>query len=536
MKKTTKILLVLAAVVAMTIGAVSTVMAADFPEVAEWSYNSSTKKYSAKDTDGETIVRGWATDEGRWYFFDSSVMLANTFITYKEDIYYLDNYGCMAIGWIEFKGDQEVNVVDKYDDAYKYENVTEIDGFGYVFEIDDEDALGNPLFAGLWANNSVNKTVWCYFDEHGVMANDEWVQPESGLWYYMYGPYCVMGDYHVAINNVTKDGKWFNDGTDGVYGFDKNGAMLVGWNYVDLGAYSGDKTDADTPYENLDGVKGATRFWTYYYTDGRQVNTVVKTPATNQATYDGYTFEGWEKIENDWYYFIDDEVLGLKALQNTVLFDVNTDLTGLLDPDGQKGTFYLDPDGAMVTGTQSFKKNTAYAAWLEATTTYSTFKVVTGHDGIFYFNDTLGKMEDGLIGKYYYKDYTAATPDIVYLVEKTDITTDGFISIDASNAELNELDGQRLEHRNFFVETVDVNDIDGDNNKTEVIIMYFESGRWQKNQGITFGETTIVINDKGIVCNGDDGVEITIDGFKYKFTDDTTFTIGSTVINGVVRK
>ncbi len=534
MKKTTKILLVLAAVVAMTIGAVSTVMAAEFPEIAEWSYNSTTKKYSAKDSNGETIVRGWATDEGRWYFFDSSVMLANTFVTYKEDIYYLDNNGCMAIGWIEFAEDAEVAVVDKYDDAYKYENVTEIEGFGDVFEIDDEDALGNPLFANLWAKG-VNKTVWCYFDEHGVMANDEWVKAWD-IWYYMYGPYVVMGDFHVAIDNVTKDGKMFNDGTDGIYGFGNDGAMLVGWNCVDLNAYAGDKTDVDTPYENLDGVKDADRYWTYYLADGRQVNTVVKTPATNAATYDGYTFEGWEKIDGDWYYFIDDEVLGLRCLQNTVLFDVNTDLTGLLDPDGQKGTFYLDKNGAMVTGTQTFKKNTAYPAWLEDTTTYSTFKVVTGHDGVFYFNDTLGKMEDGVIGKYYYKDFTAATADVIYLVEKTDITTDGFITIDDSTSELIELDGQRLEGLNFFVETVDVNDIDGDKNKTEVVLLYFESGRWQKNQGITFGETTIAIDANGIVRTDAAGKEITVDGFKYKFVDTATFTIGGTTINGVVRK
>ena len=82
MKKTTKILLVLAAVVAMTIGAVSTVMAADetYPTIGEW-IEVKDKGWQANDTEGEPIVRGWATKDGFWYFFDSSYMLVNTFVT-----------------------------------------------------------------------------------------------------------------------------------------------------------------------------------------------------------------------------------------------------------------------------------------------------------------------------------------------------------------------------------------------------------------------------------------------------------------------
>ena len=73
MKKTTKILLVLAAVVAMTIGAVSTVMAADddYAKITAWGGDAS-KGYIAFDENGEQIARGWAmADSGRWYFFDS---------------------------------------------------------------------------------------------------------------------------------------------------------------------------------------------------------------------------------------------------------------------------------------------------------------------------------------------------------------------------------------------------------------------------------------------------------------------------------
>lgn len=527
MKKTTKILLVLAAVVAMAIGAVSTVMAADeFPQIGEWSYNSSTKKYSATDINGETIVRGWATKDGFWYFFDSSVMVVNTFITYKEDIYYLDNNGHMAIGWIEFAKDQTVNAIDKYDGAVNYTNVTVIDGFDNVFEIDTTDALGGSLFDNLWGRNSINKTVWCYFDEHGVMANDEWVKAWD-IWYYMYGAYCVMGDFHVAIDN-DGDGA-YNDGTDGIYGFGNDGAMLVGWNtYTRNDSSSGTTTDRDTPYENITGVSGATTVYTWYDANGRQVNTKLGSVTATTS------FEGWEKIGGKWYYFIDDadENIGIVMIANTVLYDVDTDSTGLLAPDGQKGTFYFDATGAMVTGTQKFTKNKEYAVWNEDNQEWQIFKVVTNYDGTFFFNTTLGKMEDGVIGNYYYKDFTAS--DEVYLVEASDITTTGSITVDDSTATLTELDGQRIEGKNFIVKTVDTDGTFGSRGNT--VYLYFESGKLQKNQGITFGETTLAIDSYGKIRTGADGAEIVVDGFKYKFTNTRTFTIGSEVFYGVVRK
>lgn len=548
MKKTTKILLVLAAIVAMTIGAVSTVMAADeFPEIAEWSYNSSTKKYSAVDTNGETIVRGWATDDNQWYWFDSSVMVANTFITYKEDIYYLDKNGLMAIGWIEFAGtgdEAKVNVVDKYDEAITFPNVTSITGFNNVFDIDTEDAASDPIFQDLFVEDAVNETVWCYFDEHGVMASDEWIKTSHEQWFYMYGPYCVMDDFKVAIEldgDAVGATGYLTEDNEGYFGFGKDGVMLVGWVANDVSnndSVTGSNFDSDTPYEDNKAGKDATstRSWVYYHTNGRLVNT---TPAELEA---GVPDEGWENIGGQWTYFIEDDVTGMKLLQNTVLFDVDTDLGGLLEDDGQKGTFYLDPNGYMVTGLKTFTKNVDMPTWDEANTSDGTidFKVATSWDGIFYFDNTIGKMLDGIIGYYYYKDFTAGT-DRFYLVESADITTDGVIELDESAASLTELDGQRVTGKNFFLVTEDVNDLDGDDEDDDMIVLYFESGRWQKNQGITFGETTIAIDANGVVlgvgASAGTDVAVKVAGFQYKY-DDTTLTLAddSIVIQGVTRK
>ena len=560
MKKTTKILLVLAAVVAMTIGAVSTVMAADeFPTIGEWIAVDADKNiWEAKDTDGNEIVRGWAISEaGRWYFFDSGKMLVNTFVTYKEDIYYLDNTGCMAKGWIGFTNGTKVNTVDKYV-KNSYANITLIEGFGNAFEVDETDGFVDALIADyLDRANSFKDdkkadtydTLWVYFNDNGVMAQDKW-EEAFGQWFYLTGPYCVMNDYHVAIDQDTDND--LKDGIDGIYGFDKNGVMLVGWNYVDLGAYKGDATDPDTPYEDLIGVKDATKFWTYYYTDGRQVNTAV-TDHTAMSTGRAGKFEGWEKIDDQWCYFIDDEILGQRLLQNTMLYDYDTYANGLLAYNGKEGTFYLDKNGFMVTGVQSFAAKTKLPTWDEEGTTPGQITVHKAGTAYFFFSTSTGEMLDGVIDKYYYLDNgTGDDYDKIFLVESGkdgDITTSGTISIDESTDYLittgGYIAGQRInKNHNFFLvidETAPAVDIDfnGDGDKTDKeLILYFEAGVWQKNQAITFGETTIGIDKNGYVIGldklvGDD--DVTVAGLKYEFTTTTLELDGIGTIRGLTR-
>ncbi|MBE5947872.1 MAG: hypothetical protein E7261_02465 [Lachnospiraceae bacterium] len=555
MKKTTKILLVLAAVVAMTIGAVSTVMAADeFPVIATWG-GDATNGYTAVDTNGEEIVRGWATSDGFWYWFDSSKMVVNTFITYKEDIYYLDKNGHMACGgWIEFIGDgtdaAKVNAVDKYDDARTYANITLIEGFGNAFKIATTDAAGDPLFTGLFQNGSVNKTVWCYFDEHGVMANHEWIQNKGDQWYFVYGPYCVMGDYKVAIDlGETGADKWLVQDNEGFYGFGNDGAELFGWikhvvNNND--GTNGSQFDKDTPYQDdKAGTAATTKEWyVYYHTNGRLVNTTSADPKDPNlvAPTAKDVYEGWEKIDGHWCYFIEDDITGMKLLQDTVLFDCDTDDQGKLDADGNKGTFYLDANGYMWTGIKTFTKNVAQKTWDEANTSSTSieFKVATAHDGVFCFDTETGKMLDGVQGNYYYKDFTDDTTDKLFPVVSADITNNGVFALDDETASLIELDGQRVTAKNYFLVITDINDIDGDNNKTETVVLYFESGRWQKNQGITFGEVTIAIDAKGLVDLGT--ADITVDNFAYKHNALKITLTGAAadgtdiVINGVERK
>ncbi|MBE5947870.1 MAG: hypothetical protein E7261_02455 [Lachnospiraceae bacterium] len=540
MKKTTKILLVLAAVVAMTIGAVSTVMAADeFPTIATWG-GDATKGYTAVDTNGEQIARGWAVEEGRWYFFDSGKMLANTFITYNQEIYYLDGNGCMVSeSWIGFDKDAndathetKIHTVDKYVKK-SYDMITDVTGFNGAFSIvkdaDNKDIFVNPLEDGK------DKVLWCYFDVHGVMAQNEWVNTPDGLWYYIAGAYCVLGDYSVAINGNTWEGDTdYKDSVDGVYGFDENGAMLVGWASYDVktgNATNDNTTDTDTPYENTTAGTAATygKIWTYYDEHGIQVNRVKD---------DNYVLEGWEKIGDKWCYFIKDDIVGMKLLQNTLLEDTSAFTEGLLKDEFETTAyFYLDAEGYMWTGSKTFVKDEKVATWDESASLLGerTFS----EDATFLFDTTVGKMLDGIQGNYYYKYATSklVKDDAVIIVLDSDITTQGAITINSNvNADARvvaKYPGQRVTAKNFFLVTKDVNDLDGDTDKTENIVMYYEYGRLQKNQAITFGEVTIGINANGAVIQalGTDN-KVNVAGYTY-VASGKNLTIDGNVLIGL---
>ncbi|MBE5947868.1 MAG: hypothetical protein E7261_02445 [Lachnospiraceae bacterium] len=545
MKKTTKILLVLAAVVAMTIGAVSTVMAADDVVISEWvTIDAAKNLYGAKDQNGETIARGWAVSEaGRWYFFDSGKMLFNTFITYNQEIYYLDGTGCMASdAWVGFDKDAnnatfdtKVNTVDKYI-KNSYDKITDIDGFNGAFEIVN-DTKGDVIFVNPLEDGK-DKVLWCYFLEDGTMAQNEWVQAFDGLWYYIAGAYCVLGDYSVSINGNTWEGDTdFKDSVDGVYGFGPDGAQLYGWNYYDkplTAAGNGSETDKDTPYYGSTAGTAATsiRIWTYYdMQTGMQVNRVKD---------DDIVLEGWEKIDGNWCYFIADADLGMKLLQNTMLKDTNAAADGLLKDEvvdntqtTKQGYFYLDENGYMVTGVRSFAKDFIVNMWDEGATLGGTHKFTEA--ATFTFDTTLGKMLDGIQGRYYYNHATSqlVEADVVSIVLDGDITTSGSITINSTGRVPATYEGQRVAAKNFFLVTKDVNDLDGDNDKTDTVVLYFEHGVWQKNQAISFGEVTIGINANGAVIEavGTDG-KVKVAGYTY-VASGLTLTVDGRAIIGL---
>jgi hypothetical protein len=549
MKKATKILLVLAAVVAMTIGAVSTVMAADdYATITEW-VEVKNVGWQAKDAEGETIVRGWAQKDGFWYFFDSSYMLVNTFITWNEEIYYLDGNGHMAIGWIGFdadakdtKYDTEINTVDKYEKK-KYANIGEIDSYDFngAFEIADYDAVGNDLFVDALVAKTPNAVLWCYFNADGTMAQHEWYNA-WGLWYFSYGAYAVLGDYQVAIelnnSDQTDNKKFLVEDGEGFYGFAADGHMLVGWEkyVVTEGTLTnGTLTDDDTPYEDKgadkDGRK-STDFWTYYHTNGRQVNTTAADPKNpNSAKYNDDIYEGWELIDNNWTYFIEDkDVLGMVLLQNDFIYDDFTDNGGKLDPNGNKGTFYVDANGYLVRGLKTFAKDATIGTWDEANTSASAIKFAAAN-ATFLFGQESGNMLYGIQDRFYFLTREGEADYVYEVIQKGDngnVAKEGastfdmvaFTKVKEGNTDATTyIEGQRLDGKNFFVVVDEVAlDIDwnADKKKESVFIYYFESGKMQKNQAIKFGSVTIAIDANGCVVTAAKDNKVTVAGHTFE--------------------
>ena len=480
----------------------------------------------------------------------------------------------MAIGWIGFdadasnndagkKYDTKINTVDKYEKK-QYDDISLITGFDGAFVVPTVDAVGGELFKDyLYVDKALNEVLWCFFDEDGTLAQNEWYDA-WGLWYFSYGAYAVLGDYQVAIElngsaQTDKDKFLVEDG-EGFYGFAIDGHMLVGWEkYVQVNenAQNGALTDDDTPYEDKGADKAAktTDLWTYYHTDGRQVNTTKADPKNPKSLkYNNDIYEGWELIEDNWCYFIQDTDLGMLLLQNDFVYDALTDDGGKLDANGNKGTFYVDANGFLVKNLKTFAKDAEIGTWDEANTSASTIKFAAA-PATFLFGAESGNMLYGIQDRYYFLT-ESNKDDYVYeviqggdnknIVEQGKITltmadynkaTEGTTSADLF------IEGQRLDGKNFFVVIDEANhgiDWNADKKYDKVFVYYFESGRMQKNQAIKFGSVTIAIDANGCVLGVDNTLKhddkVTVAGhtFKIDMNDaQNVIELGGTVLHGV---
>jgi len=350
MKKTTKILLVLAAVVAMTIGAVSTVMAADVViDPATWDC---TDGWYAKDTNGNEIKNGWAVDpDGHWYYFYDGKALENEFLFWQGETYYFGGDCIMCEGWVKFLANEE-------------RNVAAIDSLNQVTCADEVLLDGD-------SKNPYGKAVWCYFAKGGAAASNEWIE-DQGLWYYFEGEIMVSNNY-----------MYQPAGEDVFYGFSGDGNMHVGW------IKAGRAFDKEKPYDN------DLSCWLYYNTDGSMANL------------------GWKKIDNVWYYFVanTNHAYATEAYDVPVNAAVLlTNYFGTLD-NGTKN-FYLDTTGAMKTGAVTInsgvRTRTSVADCLNA----GSGSKVDGRNRTFKFNSDGQKL--GADGNNYYLQATDTSVFDVY--------------------------------------------------------------------------------------------------------------------------
>jgi len=447
MKKTTKILLVLAAVVAMTIGAVSTVMAADYPAIAAWDGNEK-EGWTATDADGKDITSTWAVaDSGRWYYFDKTgTMVTDEFIETDEKWFYVGEDGALASGWMSFN--------DKDEDSAILEVIDEVNG---------KDLLDKN------ENNPYGKEIWVYLDPSEGALTDDWYQAEDGLWYYFEDIVMVAGDYAYEVD-------------DEIYGFGKDGHMYVGWTEIFY-------TAADTKYDPLSDGKNKAIGWTYYDSHG----------VMNDA--------GWEKLDGEWYYFINTAgsrfVSTTGADANVILTSTYVEKAANADFDA---AFYFNDKGQLAKGTtyigKAAKGIEAFKVANDPAKGDYTAKPTKEFKLTLYFNTSTGAQETGeKDGKFF---FTTSKHNVYYIDGSEYTSKDTEINYTKVGAEA-DLNGAMVKDAVVY-------------NNDKKYYMYFDGdGNKVTNDLVALKGLSIgVVDGKILTTNGD---TTRVDGKKYNFSN-----------------
>lgn len=246
---------------------------------------------------------GWQQIKGIWYWFDRTGLMAQDELVYiAGETYYFNPAGAMATGWYEFDRDSDI----VYD---------------YNINVDAAiDNIENPVFRN---KEDAYNTVWLYFHKDGTAAVDEWIQSDvSGLWYYFDDLLMVSADFDHIIGNHR-------------YGFDENGAMLVGWNYN----YNNQSILAPNKYSTT---------WYYYSSDGKKFDV---DSSENRF--------GWKKIDGKWYCFKSElNLAGGGTSVGTLIVD--TYFNNGAAADTETDFYYVDKNGVMATGVTTINKDAKY--------------------------------------------------------------------------------------------------------------------------------------------------------------------------------
>lgn len=332
MRKLNKLAITLAAFAILALGMTGTVMANGNTVIGEWSGNYD-DGWTAVDTNGNAIKRGWAISEsGVWYYFNNGIMLADEFINYKGETYYLGEEGAMHTGWVEFDNESGVDVAL---------NQTTVDG---------NDVFGE--------DTAYEDSVWMYFNSNGAAIENEWFENESGLWYYFDDYFMICDTFATRI-----DGK--------IYGFSGHGNMHIGWVPLKRTITEGEGPSASTTTKDIG--------WVYYNNSGEMAT------------------EGWNKINDQWTYFVSASSVDTDTAVEGIQAPYTSSGNGtFMVSDTYVDDYFLDYDGYLVgSGEITFAKNYTFHATLDdfkagKTTKLSKSKIIYFEEGL----RTVGPQND----------------------------------------------------------------------------------------------------------------------------------------------
>jgi len=369
---------------AMIAGSASIAMA-DNTDTNGWQGNDTNGWYYYEEGQKAT---GWKFINNVWYYFDKTGLMAQDELVYiSGETYYLNPTGAMATGWYSFDNDSDIL---------------------YNYDIDVSkaaDDIQNPVFKT--AEEAYEK-VWLYFHSDGTAADDEWFQSPSGLWYYFDDILMVAGDFDHIISNSR-------------YGFDENGAMLVGWaeNYNNQSILAPNKD---------------SRTWYYYESNGKKFDVDSE---TNRF--------GWKRIGGEWYCFKSE--LNLSSGNSVGTLIVDTLFNNGATADTTSNFFYVDKNGVMATGVTTVSKDAVLVEnrddWGLATPN-KVSKYSSNNVDILFDDDGKAKAKTFVNGRY----YADANDSNVNVFD-----TDNFAVTDYTSKSISKIKGALV--KNAFVEKDD---------------------------------------------------------------------------------
>ncbi|MCF0106876.1 MAG: hypothetical protein HUJ53_08950, partial [Holdemanella sp.] len=329
------------------------------------------------------VKPGWQLYNDQWYYCKTNGAITTGLQTIGNKSYFFDDTGAMQTGIVN-------NHYFNIPDGHMETGWKEIDGSWYYFDSQNGEMATNKWMKsgnkwyylmedGSMASNGIvmdsTHTFYC-FDKNGAMVTG-W-QLVDDNWYYFEASGAMatskwIGNYYVEEDGIMATSKWI-----GSYYVDESGLWVSGkerYSWVnDLALwYLYDEVDKDLVKSDWKTVKGKK-----YYFDAYGVMATGLYPVEDDYYFfgsDGAMKTGWQKIESYWYYF---------------------NAEGKMQKACWIGDYYLDIDGIMVTYCYVLNPDNGKYYWVDSTGKYiAKWTTTTRPTGYTIYNQHTGlQMED----------------------------------------------------------------------------------------------------------------------------------------------
>ncbi len=312
---------------------------------------------------GKSVKDDWVQDGGKWYFLDSTGIMATA--AWVDDGHYVWPDGVMATGWV------------KLDENWYYMDPNR----------------SSKTYGKIVTNwQTINKKMY-FFDENGVMASNAWIN----------GHY-VWPDGEMATGWVKLDNKWYY--MDSNKSSKTYGKTMTGWQTISGKRY----------YFDENGIMASNAWIDGHYLWGDGVMATGKSKIGDKWYYldgNGNIKTGWQRINSAQYYLNEDgQIVTSEWVDGHYLWGDGVMATGWAQIEGH--WYYLNSNGEKQTGWQTisgkryyFDENGIMAsnAWIDGHYLWGDGVMATGWaqiEGKWYFFYKDGSMAtDTVIDGYY---------------------------------------------------------------------------------------------------------------------------------------